>query len=196
MSTRRVILVSAVIFGLISLAIYWPTWPGDPHRIVGCTCADPTLQSWFLAWTPWALVHGHNPFFTTYMNYPQGVNLAANTLMPLLGLIAAPVTLSLGASTSFSLLMWLAFPLSGISALWVIRRWTSSTTAVVVGGALSTFSPYLVHQGFGHLNLAFVPLPPLIFYVVSRIVNNDDGRATRWGLALGGLVVAQYFISS
>ena len=53
-------------------------------------------MSWFLAWTPFALGHGLNPFFTNYIDFPLGVNLASNTSVPLLGFLAAPVTLALG----------------------------------------------------------------------------------------------------
>ncbi len=196
MTTVHVTIAVAALFVALTFFIYWPLWPGDPHRIVGCACADPALQSWFLGWTPWAILHGHNPFFTTAMDYPRGVNLAANTLMPLLGVLFYPVTALLGATTTFSLLMWLAYPLSGLSAFHVVRSWSSSNVAGLLAGVLYGFSPYIVHQGYGHLNLTFVPLPPLIFYAVYKILVVHDGRARRRGAALGALVVAQYFIST
>ncbi|HZD74546.1 MAG TPA: hypothetical protein VE776_11795 [Actinomycetota bacterium] len=30
---------------------------------------------WVLRWTPFAITHGENPFITTYLNAPFGVNL-------------------------------------------------------------------------------------------------------------------------
>ena len=83
----------------IAVLAYWPVMPFDasklPH-LLGAGAGDPAQMSWFLAWTPFALGHGLNPFFTNYIDYPLGVNLASNTSVPLLGLLAAPVTLRAG----------------------------------------------------------------------------------------------------
>ena len=83
--------VIVLIYVVLATFAYLPAWPGDPHRLVGCACGDPAQQAWYLGWVPWAMLHGHNPLFTTWMEYPTGVNLAANTEMPLLGLLTAPV---------------------------------------------------------------------------------------------------------
>jgi hypothetical protein len=164
--------------------------------MVGCTCGDSIQQSWFLGYVPWAIAHLHNPFFTTYMDYPQGVNLAANTTMPLLGVLSAPLTALYGAGASYNFLMWLAYPLSAASAYWVARRLTGSNLAAIYVGLVYGFSPYILHQGLGHLNLSFVPIPPLIVYALYRVVVRQDGRAWRSGVVLGLWVCAQYLVSS
>ncbi|MGO9206090.1 MAG: hypothetical protein ACLQBX_07865 [Candidatus Limnocylindrales bacterium] len=189
-----------VILGYVavSLIAYLPAWPGDPSRLVGaqCACGDPVQQSWFLGWVPWAIVHGHNPFFTNWIDQPSGVNLAVNTEMPFLGLLAAPITFAAGSVASFGFLLWLAFPASATAAFFVLRRWTRSNLGSACGGLLYGFSPYIVGEGFRHLNLTFVPLPPLIFMALYEIFVEQRSDARRWGVALGLLVGAQYFISS
>jgi hypothetical protein len=141
------------------------------------------------------MLHGHNPLFTTWMEYPTGVNLAANTEMPLLGLLTAPVTFTAGSVASFNVLLWLAYPLSATSAFFVLRRWTRSNAGAACGGLLYGFSAYLVAQGLGHLNLAFVPLPPLIFMALHEVLVEQRSGPHRFGVLLGLLVVAQYLIS-
>jgi hypothetical protein len=188
------IAVLIVYFGL-ALAAYFPTWPGDPHRLVLCACGDSAQQSWFLLWTPWALIHGHNPLFTSWMDFPIGANLAQNTEMPLLGLLTAPLSLTGGSVASFGLLLYLAFPLSATSAFFVLRRFTRSNVAAAAGGLLYGFSSYIVGEGLGHLNLAFVPLPPLIFLCAYEILVAQRGRARDWGIGLGVAVTAQFLIS-
>ncbi len=189
-----------VILGYVavSLIAYLPAWPGDPSRLVGaqCACGDPVQQSWFLGWVPWAIVHGHNPFFTNWIDQPSGANLAVNTEMPFLGLLAAPITFAAGSVASFGFLLWLAFPASATAAFFVLRRWTRSNLGSACGGLLYGFSPYIVGEGFRHLNLTFVPLPPLIFMALYEIFVEQRSDARRWGVALGLLVVAQYLISS
>ena len=73
--------IMVLIYVALSLFAYLPAWPGDPHRLVGCACGDPVQQAWFLGWLPWAMLHGHNLFFTNWMEYPPGVNLSNNTEM-------------------------------------------------------------------------------------------------------------------
>lgn len=181
---------------VLSLFAYLPAWPGDPHRLVGCACGDPAEQAWYLGWVPWAIVHGHNPLFTSWMDYPSGVNLAVNTEMPLLGLVTAPITFFFGPVSSFTFMLWLAYPLSATSAFFVLRYWTGSQLAGACGGLLYGFSAYVVGQGLGHLNLSFVPLPPLIFLALHEIIVRQRGRPLRWGVILGLLAAAQFLISA
>ena len=196
LSTGRFIIGTSVFFVLLTLFVYWPLWPGNARIMVGCACGDPAQQSWFLGYVPWAVFHGHNPFITNYVDYPRGINVTASTNMPLLGLAFYPVTAFLGATSTYSMLMWLALPLSAISATYATRLWTRSNLGSCIAGLLYGFSPYELHQAIGHLNLAFVPLPPLIFYAVYNVLIRQSGRAPRWGVALGALVSAQFLISS
>lgn len=184
------------VYFALSLFAYYPVWPGDPHAIVGCACADPIQQTWFLGWVPWAIIHGHNPFFTSWMDYPSGANLAANTEMPLLGLLTAPLTLLVGPVSSFNLLMYLAFPVSACSCCFVVRRLTGSNLAGLITGLLYGFSPYIVGQGFGHLNLIFIPLPPLIVLALFEVVVAQRHSSRASGGALGLVIAAQYLIAS
>jgi hypothetical protein len=142
------------------------------------------------------LAHGHNPLFSNWTNYPFGINLAQNTYMPLLGLIMAPVTVLVSPVASYNLLLWLSFPLSAVAMFWVLRRWTGSLVAAFVGGLLYGFSAYVVGQGFGHVMFSFVPLPPLYFYQLHKLVVRRDGSPVRDGLILGAISVAQFFISA
>ncbi len=194
-SGRRFALVAFLIFLGLGLFAYWPLWPGDPSRLPACACGDAVQQSWFLYWVPWAILHGHNPFFTSWINWPTGANLAQNTEMPLLGVLTAPLSYFASPVSSFNLLLYLAYPLSAATAGWAVRRWTGSNSAGFVAGALYGFSPYVVGEGQGHLNLSFVPIPPLILVAAIEVFVTQPPNHRRWGIGLGILVVAQFFIS-
>ncbi|OYW05574.1 MAG: hypothetical protein B7X11_01835, partial [Acidobacteria bacterium 37-65-4] len=169
MAPRRFIWLALGVFVLISLSVYWPQVPGATHSVVGCPCGDVMQEVWFLKWTPWAILHGHNPMFTNWMDYPTGANLATNTVMPGLAVLAAPVTWLLGPVSSYNLLMWASFPVSALACFYVVRRLSGSNVGAFLAGAIYGFSPYMLAQGYGHLFLIFVPLPPLIFYALFRI---------------------------
>lgn len=195
MSLGRFAWLALGVFVLVSLSIYWPQIPGATHTVVGCPCGDVMQEVWFLKWTPWAILHGHNPMFTNWMDYPTGANLASNTVMPGLAVLVAPLTWLLGPVSSYNLLMWGSFPVSAFACFYVVRRLSGSNLAALLGGALYGFSPYMIGQGYGHLFLIFVPLPPLIFYALFRICVTQDDSARKWGLILAGLIVAQFFVS-
>ena len=197
---RRHPAVAALLaYAVLGLLANYPAWPGDPSRIGTCACGgneDPAQTVWFLAWLPYAILHGKNPFLTNLINVPFGANLAQNTGIPLLGLLTAPLTLAVSPVASQNLLRWLSFPLSAFAMYFVLRRWTRWTPAAFAGGLLYGFSPYMIGQGSVHVDLAFVPLPPLILYALHQIVTRRDGRFVRQGLVLGALMVAQFYISA
>jgi hypothetical protein len=187
----------AIVLAYCGLAVipYWSYWHAGGTMIAG-KGGDPATDAWFLAWVPYAVLHGHNPLVTDWGNYPAGVNAITGIGMPLLGVLGAPVTLAFGAFVTTMVFFTLAFPLSAVAAYVLVRQWVSWRPAAFAGGLLYGFSPYLVAHGSSHLNLVFVPIPPLIFLVLYRIACAGSGYGwLGWGLALGGLCVAQFLIS-
>jgi len=186
-----------VIAGYLALAIvaYWPVLPGDPHRIYGQATGDPAQTVWFFAWTAHSVIAGHNLFFTTAVNAPFGFNLAQQAAIPLLGLLALPITLTFGPVASATTFMVVSMPLSAASAYAVLRHWRVWAPAAALGGLVYGFSPYMVNQGDAHIFLVFCPLPPLIVATLAKVLTGPR-RPLRWGAALAGLIVAQYFISA
>jgi hypothetical protein len=156
--------------------------------------SDAFQMTWFLAYAPHALAHGLDLFHTDLIFYPSGVNLADNTAEPLLGLLAAPITLTLGPVATFNLLVRLAFALSATSMYLVLGRWCSSRAARFVGGLLYGFGPYMACQAL-HLDLVFVPIPPLLVLLGDELLRRRRMRPALLGLAIGACVAAQYLIS-
>ncbi len=157
---------------------------------------DSATFAWHLAYVPWAVSHGHDPFVATVANYPFGLNLLDNTSMPLLGLVGSPVTALWGPVATLNLWWMLAFPLSAGSAYLLARRFTASRWIAWFAGLLYGFGPYEVAQGAGHLNLAFVPVPPLIMLLLYDLLVERRRSPRAIGVRLGVLVVVQFFISS
>jgi len=190
--------VSLFIYAIIGILAFLPAWSNSPNRTIQfCGCSDEALQTWYLNWGAFALSHLHNPLFTTWGNYPSGVNMMTNTGMPLLAIIAAPITWIFGAVTTYNVLLCLAMPASAATAFFLIRRWTRYDFASFVGGLFFGFSPYVVGQDIGgHLNLAFVPIPPLILLALDEIFIRQHSHPRSWGAFLGILVAAELGIST
>ena len=192
---RWPVLVCLALYAILATAIYGGGSWVSSSRIPLCACSDQAQEVWFLAWPPFALTHGHNLFYTWWMNYPFGVNLATNTAMPLLGVLGAPLTWLLGPVATYNFLLRLAFLSSGGSMCLVLRRWTTWWPAAFFGGLLYGFSSYMVGQGEGHLFLTMAPIPPLIFLMADEIIGRRRWTARRAGTVLGLLCVVQYLIS-
>jgi hypothetical protein len=181
---------------VLALGAYFPVLPGQRSQVPWCACDDTAQGIWFLRWTPTALGHGHNVFSSTFIDVGSGVNLVRNTSMPLLGLLATPLTVSRGPVASFTFLLWLGIASSATVCFLILRQVVTWTPAAFLGGLVYGFASYMAGQGLGHLNLVFVPLPPLILYVLYEIVVLQHHRARRWGVGLGLLLAAQFFISA
>jgi hypothetical protein len=157
--------------------------------------SDTSLLAWFMQVFSHNVVSGINPLFTDRMAAPVGLHLANYTSMPLLSLLTTPITGQWNAVVSLNILIRLAYVLSAASAFWVLRHWTRPWIAFI-GGLLFGFGPFVADQSLEHLNLAFLPLIPLIVYFAHQLVVERPSK--RWwlpGAVLGLCCAAQLLIS-
>ncbi len=167
---------------------------GSGH-MAGPGSADQISDVWWIAWANFALVHGHNPFYSTWQNAPIGVNVVANTSMVALGVLISPITSLFGPIVAWNVLERAALLLSATSMCLVLRRWTNWWPAAFVGGLLYGFSAYETTSD-PHLNVVFVALEPIFFLLLYEILVRQRWRASRVGAMLGLLCGLQYLISS
>ena len=121
-------------------------------------------------------------FHTNFVDYPSGVNLADNTTVPLLGVLGWPITATLGPVATFNFLIRLSFVVSAGSMCFVLRRWCTTWWAPFLGGLLYAFGPYASSQAL-HLDLIFIPIPPLLVLCVDELVRRQRVRPASARLA-------------
>ena len=184
------------VYLVIALAAWW-------HLLSGFGAALPTgsadtgQEVWFLAWLPHALGTGSNPFFSRAIFSSSGVDLLDNTSMDLLGLLLAPVTVTAGPIASLDLAVVLAPALSALGAFALCRRYVAWSPAAFAGGLCYGFGPFLTGDlRYGHLDLTWLVLPPLILCCLDALLVRGTDRTLFVGGALGVLVVAQFFVST
>ena len=188
-------LLAVAIYAVLAVVVFWHIWSTDP-RTVSQIGGDQFTSMWFLEWLPFSLLHGHNPLFSTFANYPFGVNLLDNTSSLFLGAIAAPVTLTLGPVAAYNTMSTLALAGSASAGYFFVARFTHWRFAAFAGGLFFGFGPYEIAQSAGHTNLTFVVFPPLILLVVHEIVVRQRGRPGSWGIVLALLLTAQFFVAT
>ncbi|MGN6744057.1 MAG: hypothetical protein ACTHJL_12300 [Amnibacterium sp.] len=189
--------VVGLVYAVLACIVFWPIAPLDPTHLVGaCACGDAVQQTWFLQWAAFALQHGLNPLFSSYLNAPVGVNLGVNTSMPLLGILGAPVTVTAGPIAAFNLLLRVSLAMSALSMYLVLKRYVRSMAAAFVGGLLFGFSPYMLGEGRLHVFLVFLPLLPPLIPLIDRWLIRADKNPYVCGGLVGLLLGLEMLISA
>jgi Dolichyl-phosphate-mannose-protein mannosyltransferase len=149
-----------VVYLAAGIALTWPnaTYLTDHHLPA---VQDVAGYVWDLWWVAHQIVHLGNPWFTSHMAAPAGIQLGFDTIMPLPGLIMTPVTLIFGPAVSYSLLSIVLPGLLCYVMYRAARLWLAEPGAIAAG-ALFGLSSMVSWQVWFHLNIAlgtlFLPM--------------------------------------
>ncbi len=193
----RSLLAGAIAYLALSVGVWWNIWSTHPTSTTTCGCGDTSLFTWFLEWPAFAISHGLNPLYSTYMFHPTGVNLLSNTAEVGVGVLLAPVTWLFGPVATLNVALTLSPFLSALAAYVLARRFVSWAPAAFAAGLLYGFSPFvLTSLSDAHLMLGLAPVPPLIVLCLDEMVVRQRWRPVAVGLALGLLATVQFFIGT
>jgi hypothetical protein len=189
--------VAGLVYLAVSVVLWWHVWSTHPTATATCGCGDPALFLWFLEWPAYAIAHGHNPFYSTALFHPGGINLLSNTSVLAIGIPLAPVTWLFGPVATLNVASTLAPVLSGLSAFWLLRRWTRWAPAAFVGGLFYAFSPFVLSSlVFAHLMTTSLALFPLMLGCLDELLVRQQRRPVPVGIALAVLIVVEFFVST
>ncbi len=193
---RRVRADFASVGGYLLLALYVTQgmWLHLHSYVLSSNATDQTQFEYFLEHAVRVVTHGENPFFTHWLNAPDGVNLMANTATLGLHLPLVPVTMLFGPQVSFAVMVTFGLFSTATAWYWLFsRHLVGNRIAAFVAGVFCGFAPGMVSQANGHPNIAVQVLVPIILWRVIRL--REPGRVLRNGLVLGLLVTYQAFIN-
>jgi hypothetical protein len=181
---------TALITGYLAagIAVTWPRASYLAGRLPALR--DAAGYVWGLWWAAHLLTHPGDPWFTRYLAAPVGSQLGYHTLMPLPGLVMAPVTLAFGPSASYNLLSIACPGLLCYAMYRAARLWLPGFDAAAAGaffGLSSTLawrSWYQINLGLGALFL------PLALAAAVRLTRSPGRRdAVVLGLVLGAAML-------
>jgi len=182
---------------ILAVVVWWGVWSTHPSTTTTCGCGDAARFLWFFQWPAYALAHGHDVLFSTWLFHPGGINLLDDTSVVALGVLLAPVTWLFGPVTSMNVALTLAPTLSALAMFVLLRRWVRWTPAAFFAGLAYGFAPFMVTElALNQLNIAFLAVPPLVVLVLSDLLVTQRRPPWRNGLALAGLMVVQFFVST
>jgi hypothetical protein len=195
--TRALIGAAGLTYLAAAVVIWGQAWFHGASTHTLCGCGDPALFLWFFQWPATAVAHGHNPFFSTALFHPGGINLLAQTSVMGLSIPLAPVTWIWGPVATLNVASTLAPALSAFFCFLVLRRWVPWMPAAFLGGLLYGFSPFVLSNlATAHLMTAALMLLPVILAVLDEILIRQTRSPRLTGLWLGLLVFAQFFFST
>ena len=174
------------------------TWPRASY-ITGRLPLDNDQDQyvWSFWWVARQVIHFGNPWFTSHLAAPVGVQLGYDTLMPLLGVVMTPVTLLFGPSATYNLLTIVAPGLAAYAMYRAARLWLPSRTGAIAAGAFYGLSGMLTSQDWLHLHTAMgCVFLPLTLEVAVRLRRGPTlGRGIVLGLVLGASMLVDQEIT-
>lgn len=192
-SLRPADLFAAVLFLVMSVALYSGRFFDPSHRYLTDSMQDQNQWEWFFAVTADNVAHLRNPLFTDLQGFPDGVNLMANTVMLGLSVPFTPVTLLCGPAVALSVCMALGLAATAGAWYWlIVKRMVRRRTAAFVGASLAAFAPPMVSHANAHPNFVILFMVPLL---VDRALRLAGGaRVVRDGIVLGLMAAYQIFL--
>jgi hypothetical protein len=149
------------------------------------------LDIWSLWWVAHQIIHLGNPFYTTHLAAPVGIQLGLDTLMPLVGVVMAPITLLFGPSASYNVLGIVAPGLAAYVMYRAARLWLPTRLGAIAAGAFFGLSSMIASQVWEHLHTAIgAAFLPLTLETAIRLRRKPTaGRAILLGLVVGGSIL-------
>jgi hypothetical protein len=189
--------VAALAYLALGVVIWGRAWVDGASTHTLCGCGDPALFLWFFQWPATAVAHGYNPFYSTALFHPQGINLLAQTSVMGLSVPLIPVTWLFGPVAALNVASTLTPALGAFFAYLLLRRWVDYQPAAFIGGLFFGFSPFVLSNlQFAHLMSAALMLLPLILGVLDEILLRQKYSPRLSGAALGVLLFLQFFLST
>ncbi|WP_424991603.1 DUF6541 family protein [Nocardia nova] len=196
-------LAVALLYLLGAVIVMSGQWRDTAHGYLIDSGQDQSMWEWFFAETAHSVLHLHNPLGTDLQNFPDGVNMMANTAMFGVSVPLTPVTLLFGPTVTFVLVLTLG--LAGTGYAWYrlfSRELVTSRFAAALGGLFCGFAPAMISHASAHPNFVVLALLPMLALLIIRMARraveadrDDRFRSTlpriREAIVLGVLVALQ-----
>ncbi|GAB4116745.1 MAG: hypothetical protein Fur005_35510 [Roseiflexaceae bacterium] len=165
------------------------TWPVATRVLSAVAGSDDAVDSYQHIWHQWwvaeALTHGKNPFFTDLLYYPEGIDLFWQTLGFTQGLVALPITLTLGSVAGVNFTVLSSFIIGGYTVFLLGRRLSGSVIAGLVAGTIYVLSPYhLQKMSEGSIELTSIHWLPMYVWALDALLEKPSWRRVLLSAAL------------
>lgn len=190
-----------LLVAVVALALgVWVTqglWSEPYTHVLQENVGDQAFFEWLLGYGRYLTVHGGDPFFSTMLNAPVGVNLAANTSITVYIVLFAPLTMLAGPQVSYVAILTLN--LSGAAFAWYFflqRHLVRHRAAAALAGLFAGFAPGFISHANGHLNWTAGWVAPVVIWWVLKLRQPGRWKWLRNGAVLGVLLAVGFSIAA
>lgn len=180
--TRKEHLKYFTLFAVLAIAFSWQLILNFDKTGIG----DALLQPYYYWWVKTALSSLQNPYYTDYIFFPQGANLAFGFGMIPDAILMLPITILFGANQAVNLSFIAGYMLSGYFTFLLCHDLTGNKKASFIGGLIFAFSPYHVSLVPHQMILACAQWIPFYIFMFRRALICDKRK---WSV-FAGLVMA------
>ncbi len=180
------------VYLALTLAVLGPSLvhPGGSFPGYG---GDAEQYMWYLGWFWHAIGAGRNPFVTSLINYPHGMNLMWNTSILAESALLGPIAVLIGTAATYNLWFLLNYVLAGVLGQAICARLGARQWLSILGGLLAVTLPYMTTQSLSHISLITIELLLGILLILVKIVQDRPRRAWLWGVLAGALLAMQFY---
>jgi hypothetical protein len=188
MTGIRFHLIALAVYSFLGVILTWPLTLNLTRGVIGAVDGvDAYQNAWNLWWIASAITSLQNPFFSPLLFYPDGVDLFWQPIGFSQGILALPVTLTLGPIAAVNWVVLTSFTIGGYATFVFTRRMTGDEIAALVAGATFVCSPYHMEKVIdGNLEVAAIHWLPWYAYTLLLLLERPSWR---WALAAGAMLV-------
>lgn len=161
----------------VFFALY--TWPWMPRFSTHFFTdqGDGFQNVWNVWWINKAITELHQlPWQTSYLHYPYGTTLIAQTLNPFNGFMALPMLRFLTLVQAFNIMVIFSFVAGGLTMFWLCYNFTRRYIPSIIGGFIYTFSSYHFAHAIGHMQLVSFEWMPLFILLWWKLLTKPRYR--------------------
>lgn len=137
---------------------------------------DAYFYLWDLWWFKKALLSASSPYFTQYIFYPAGINLAFSAITPFNGILSIPLQSVFGLTKAYNILFLTSFIISGYGTYLLVKYLTGNSKAAFISGLIFMFSPYHFAHSLSHLNLMSIEWIPFYVLFLLKTINEKSSK--------------------
>lgn len=188
MTGIRFHLIALVVYSFLGVILTWPLTLNLTRGVIGAVDGVDAYQNvWNLWWIAYAITLLRHPFFSPLLFYPDGVDLFWQPIGFSQGILALPVTLTLGPIAAMNWVVLTSFTIGGYATFLFTRRITGDEIAALVAGTTFVCSPYHMEKVIdGNLEVAAVHWLPWYAYALLLLLERPSWRRS---LATGAMLV-------
>jgi hypothetical protein len=157
------------LYLLLAIAYTFPLILHLSDHTAGTFTKDLYQNLWFLWWSKESLAQGVNPFFSSYIYYPDGVSLYLFISYLSGGIISVPLQALFGQVVAFNCLYYLAVVGCAWGGYCFSYYFTRNSLAAFLGGLIFAFSPWMhFTANQNQMNLLFAQWIPFAAYFLVK----------------------------